>query len=192
MELRMDGRTALITGGSTGLGKAMADRFLDSGASVALLARRESVLEEAKSELRATYPGSTIETYVCDVTNVDAIERVFAAVTADFKAVDIVVNNAGQSQTGSFEQITDEVWRNDLELKLFAAIRLARLAFPGMKARRWGRIINVLNYAAKAPGAGSAPTSVSRAAGMALTKVLAGEGAEHNVLTNCLLTGIID
>ena len=73
-----------------------------------------------------------------------------------------------------------------------AAIRLCRLALPGMKQRKWGRIINVLNTAAKAPKGGSAPTSVSRAAGMALTKVLAGEGAEYNVLANALCTGIIE
>src|SRR5262249_10092263 len=79
----------------------------------------------------------------------------------------------------------------DIDLKLFAAIRLCRQAFPGMKSRRWGRIINVLNIGAKAPQGTSAPTSVTRAAGMALTKVLAGEGAPHNVLVNALLVGNI-
>jgi len=90
-----------------------------------------------------------------------------------------------------FEQITDAMWQEDLELKLFAAIRLARLALPGMKERRWGRIINVLNIGAKAPRAGGAPTAVSRAAGMALTKILANEGAPHNVLVNAMLVGQI-
>jgi NAD(P)-dependent dehydrogenase (short-subunit alcohol dehydrogenase family) len=113
-------------------------------------------------------------------------------VTEDFGRVDVLVNNAGTSQTGRFEEITDEVWQADLDLKLFAAIRLARLALPGMKERRWGRIINVLNSHAKAPKGGSAPTSVSRAAGMALTKVLAAEGAGHNVLVNALLVGLIE
>ena len=105
--------------------------------------------------------------------------------------VDIVVSNAGISRHGAFGDITDAMWQDDLDLKLFAAIRLARLAFPGMRERRFGRIINVLNIGAKAPRAGSAPTSVSRAAGMALTKVLAGEGAAHNVLVNALLVGTI-
>ena len=76
--------------------------------------------------------------------------------------------------------------------KLFAAIRLCRLAMPGMRARRWGRIINVLNIGAKAPPGEGAPTAVSRAAGMALTKVLANEGAKDNVLVNALLVGIIE
>src|SRR5690606_30193067 len=88
--------------------------------------------------------------------------------------------------------ITDEVWQADLDLKLFAAIRLCRLAFPGMKNRGYGRVINVLNTSAKAPAGGRAPTAVSRAAGMALTKVLAGEGAPHNVLVNAVLVGRIE
>jgi NAD(P)-dependent dehydrogenase (short-subunit alcohol dehydrogenase family) len=91
-----------------------------------------------------------------------------------------------------FEEITDALWSEDLELKLFAAIRTIRQVFPGMKQRRWGRIINVLNTGAKAPPAGGAPTAVSRAAGMALTKVLAGEGAPHNVLVNGMLVGRIE
>jgi NAD(P)-dependent dehydrogenase (short-subunit alcohol dehydrogenase family) len=82
--------------------------------------------------------------------------------------------------------------QEDLDQKLFAAIRLTRLAWPQMKERRWGRVINVLNIGAKAPRAASAPTSISRAAGMALTKVLAGEGAAFNILVNALLVGLID
>src|SRR3546814_5210611 len=84
------------------------------------------------------------------------------------------------------------MWQADLDLKLFAAIRMCRLAFPGMTQRKWGRIINVLNTGAKAPPAGGAPTAVTRAAGMALTKVLAGEGEPHNVLVNAMLVGRID
>ena len=114
--------------------------------------------------------------------------------TASIKAfgkVDILINNAGQSMAMPSEQITDEIWRDDLELKLFAAIRLARLVWPGMKQRKWGRIINVLNTGAKAPRANGAPTAVSRAAGMAFMKVLAGEGAPHGILVNGMLVGQI-
>ena len=120
-----------------------------------------------------------------------AINTLFSAVIRDLGKVDILVNNAGASVRGRFEEVTDEMWQADLDLKLFAAIRLARLALPGMKQRRWGRIINILNIGAKAPAAAGAPTHVSRAAGMALTKVLAGDGAPHNVLVNALLTGAI-
>ena len=87
---------------------------------------------------------------------------------------------------------TASMWREDFDQKLFAAIRMIRLVWPQMKERRFGRIINVLNIGAKAPRAGGAPTAVTRAAGMALTKVLAGEGAPHNVLVNALLIGLIE
>ena len=190
MNLDLSGRTALVTGASLGLGKAMATAFHAAGANVALLARREDVLEAARTDI-ARNPGGKVGAYACDVTAPAEIERAVASASAELGAVDILVNNAGQSQTGRFEDLTDEVWRYDLDLKLFAAIRFARLVFPGMKARGWGRIVNMLNTAAKAPPPGSAPTSVSRAAGMALTKVLAGEGAPHNVLVNALLIGSI-
>ena len=97
----------------------------------------------------------------------------------------------GTSRAGPFESITDADWHEDIELKLMAAVRLCRLALPGMKSRRWGRIVNVLNTGAKAPRAGGAPTGVSRAAGLALTKVLAGDGAPYNVLVNALMVGLI-
>jgi len=83
------------------------------------------------------------------------------------------------------------MWQADLDLKLFAQIRFCRLLFPQMKQRQWGRIISVLNIGAKAPGANSAPTSVSRAAQMALTKAMSMEGAPHNVLVNSLHVGVI-
>jgi 3-oxoacyl-[acyl-carrier protein] reductase len=103
----------------------------------------------------------------------------------------VLVNNAGTARTMAFEDISDEAWQEDLDLKLFAAIRFSRLVWVGMKERKWGRIINVLNTYAKAPTGKSAPTSVSRAAGMALTKVMANEGGEHNILVNALLVGLI-
>ena len=190
MNTDLTGRTALITGASLGLGRAMATAMHAAGANVALLARRESVLEEARQAIDDE-PGGQVGTYPCDVTEPAEIERAVERISAELGPVDVLVNNAGQSQTGRFEDLTDAVWQYDLDLKLFAAIRFARLVFPGMKERRWGRIINLLNTAAKAPPPGSAPTSVSRAAGMALTKVLAGEGAPHNVLVNALLIGSI-
>ena len=147
-------------------------------------------MEEAKAAIEAQ-AGGRVGTYPCDVTDPAQIDSALAAAATDLGAIDILVNNAGQSQTGRFEDLTDEIWQADLDLKLFAAIRFARALFPGMKERRWGRIVNILNTAAKAPPPGSAPTSVSRAAGMALTKVLAGEGAPHNVLVNALMIGSI-
>ena len=190
MNLDLTGKTALVTGASLGLGRAMATAFHAAGANVALLARRENLLHEAQEAIDKD-DGGEVRAYVCDVTDPAMIESTVAQAVEDLGPIDILVNNAGQSQTGRFEDISDETWRYDLDLKLFAAIRLSRLVFPGMKERRWGRIVNLLNTAAKAPPPGSAPTSVSRAAGMALTKVLAGEGAPHNVLVNALMIGSI-
>ncbi len=180
----------MITGGSKGLGLAMATRFAASGADVAILARRKDALEEARVIIEKTARGKVVAVS-CDVSKADEIIDAYDDVVRGLGSVDIVVNNAGTSRTGAFETVTDAIWQEDLDLKLFAAIRLTRLAWPGMRERKWGRVINVLNIGAKAPRAGSCPTVVSRAAGMALTKVLAGEGAPHGILVNSLLVGLI-
>jgi len=186
----MDGRTAIVTGSSMGLGLAMAKEFAKSGANVALVARRADVLADAKADIEAV-SSTKIGAYVCDVSDANAIATMCQSVVSDLGPVDVLVNNAGSSHRGTFMDISDEEWRVDLELKLFGAIRLTRQVFPGMIERRWGRIINILNTGAKAPPPTGAPTVVSRAAGMALTKILAGEGAPHNVLVNAMLVGKI-
>ncbi|MDE0815162.1 MAG: SDR family oxidoreductase [Alphaproteobacteria bacterium] len=186
----MDGRTAIVTGSSMGLGLAMAKEFAKSGANVALVARRADVLADAKADIQAV-SSTKIGAYVCDVSDANAIATMCQSVVSDLGPVDVLVNNAGSSHRGTFMDISDEEWRVDLELKLFGAIRLTRQVFPGMIERRWGRIINILNTGAKAPPPTGAPTVVSRAAGMALTKILAGEGAPHNVLVNAMLVGKI-
>ncbi len=190
MEISLAGRSALITGGSTGLGLAMAKRLSASGADVAILARRADVIAEAVTDIEKTAKGK-VAGFPCDVSQAQPLTDAFGGAMSAFGKIDIVINNAGISRAMKSEEVTDEIWQADLDLKLFAAIRLARLAMPQMAARRWGRIINVLNIGAKAPRAASAPTSVSRAAGMALTKVLANEGAPNNVLVNAMLVGQI-
>jgi NAD(P)-dependent dehydrogenase (short-subunit alcohol dehydrogenase family) len=192
MLISLAGRRALITGASDGLGLAMAHRFAASGASVAMLARTEGRLAAAAEAVRAAAPGVTIAAVACDVAKAGPVTRGFAEAEAALGGIDIVINNAGVSARGAFETITDAAWQEDLDLKLFAAIRLCRLAFPGMRARRWGRVINVLNTGAKAPPAEGCPTAVSRAAGLALTKVLANEGAADGILVNALLVGLIE
>ncbi|HEV3395079.1 MAG TPA: SDR family NAD(P)-dependent oxidoreductase, partial [Xanthobacteraceae bacterium] len=150
MDISLHGRTAMITGASKGLGLAMATRFAQSGADVALLARRPDVLAEAKAAVAAGAKGK-VAVFACDVSKAADIARAYAGVMETFGKVDILVNNAGESKALPFATITDELWQSDLDLKLFAAIRTCRLVLEGMKARRWGRIINVLNIGAKAP-----------------------------------------
>ena len=190
MQIDMKGRCALITGGSRGMGLAIALKFAGAGADVAILARRADVLEESRSEIEAAGGGKAVAN-VCDVGDSAQLTDTFRAVSSDLGKVDILVNNAGSSVRGKLEDVTDEMWSSDLNLKLFGAIRLSRLAWPGMKERRWGRIVNVLNSAAKTPRPEGAPTAVTRAAGMALTKVMAGEGAPFGILVNALCTGRI-
>ena len=192
MEVRLDGKVALITGGSLGLGRAMAIRFAEAGASVGITARGEEALASTAAEIMKMSGSNRVATFACDVSNSASLEKMHKSITSELGSIDILVNNAGTSQRGPFLGVSDELWQNDLDLKLFAAIRLTRLSIPSMKEKKWGRIINVLNIGAKAPPAEGAPTAVSRAAGMALTKALAGEFAKDNILVNALLVGLID
>jgi 3-oxoacyl-[acyl-carrier protein] reductase len=190
MEVRLDGKSAIVTGGSKGLGLAIAKEFAASGADVAILARDPATLADAKGQIQRGAKGK-VAAISCDVSKMAPIKAAHDQVMSEFGKIDIFVNNAGQSTRGPSETLTDEQWQADLDLKLFAQIRFCRLLFPQMKQRKWGRIISVLNIGAKAPGADSAPTSVSRAAQMAFTKALSHEGAPHNVLVNSLHVGVI-
>jgi NAD(P)-dependent dehydrogenase (short-subunit alcohol dehydrogenase family) len=193
MQLSIAGRAALITGGSKGLGLAMARAFAAAGGSVAMVARTAADLARAEAEVQAVATGGARAVGIAaDISTEAGCNAAFRGAVDRLGKVDILVNNAGTSQRGPFLNVSDALWQADLDLKLFAAIRLCRLAIPGMNERHWGRIINVLNIGAKAPPAEGAPTAVSRAAGLALTKILANEGAKHNVLVNALMVGIIE
>ena len=190
IEMRMDGRCALITGGSKGIGFAAAKNFLQAGANVAIVARRPDVLEEARVALAKEGKGKVV-VISADVTKADDCARAFETAEKEFGQVDVLLNNAGAHAAMPVDQISDERWQADIDLKLFSAIRLTRSAWPGMKARKWGRIIFTLSSGAKWPRTGSAPSSVVRAAGMALMKVMANDGAAHNILVNAVLVSLI-
>jgi len=191
MEINLSGRTALITGGSLGLGFAMAKALSQAGSNVIIVARNEENLKAAHQELEKTRSGE-IFSYRCDVQDANEIDHLFNHISKDIGPVDILINNAGRSAAKPFNLISDEEWQDDIDLKLMAAIRLSRLVWEDMKQKKWGRIINLLNVYAKAPGAETAPTSITRAAGMALTKVLSAEGAGDNILVNAMLIGFIE
>jgi NAD(P)-dependent dehydrogenase (short-subunit alcohol dehydrogenase family) len=191
MEISLKGRTAIVTVGSKGIGFAVATRFAKSGADVAVLARTRATLDEAVDAIRKTVQTRVIGVQA-DVGVAADVKRAYDEVMKGLGKVDILVNNAGTSRNGTFESLTDEILQYDIEQKLFAAVRMIRLVAPQMKERRWGRIINVLNIGAKSPRPSSMPTSISRAAGMALTKALSHEFAPHNVLVNAMLVGLIE
>ena len=189
MECRMDGRTAIVTGGSLGLGRAMAMEFAKSGANVAIVARGQDALNEAKAEIEAA-ASTKIGAYSCDMCDPAAIQSMYNSVVSDLGAVDVVVNNAGTSRRGAFMEITDELWREDLELKLFGAIRLIRLAFPGMIERRWGRIINVSTDAASAHTA-NISYAASKHAIESYSRSAAAEMGKYGITVNIVAPGPI-
>ena len=191
MELRLDGRTALITGGSRGLGRAMAEAFAAAGASVAVVARDRDVLDETLSVLQAVNPHAAHAAISADVRLASEVARAHAEAVAACGPIDILVNNSGTSNAKPFLEIDDDDWQDDFDLKLFSAIRLCRLCLPHMRHQGWGRIINSLNIGAKAASAQTCPTAATRAAGMAMTKALASEFAADGVLVNALITGLL-
>jgi len=189
MELELEGKVAIVTGGTQGIGKATALRLAKEGASVVIAARGRVHLDSVAGEIRAG--GGRVAPVQADVGRVEDCERLVAETLKAFGRLDILVNNAGTSSTGEFESVTDETWQADLDLKLFAAVRLSRLAIPHMKAQGGGRIINITNIGAKQPRARSMPTTVTRAAGLAFTKALSKEYGPHNILVNTVCIGLV-
>jgi NAD(P)-dependent dehydrogenase (short-subunit alcohol dehydrogenase family) len=211
VDLGLDGKVVMVTGGSDGLGRALCHRLIQEGASVALCARDRERLSATADELRAlaaalrapedetrarrTDPGALGATPVladpCDVTSADDLRQFVERAVERFGRIDGLVNNAGRSAGKPVAETTDADWEEDLLLKLHAAVRLTRLVLPHM-TRPGGAIVNVLAIAAKTPGAGSGPSSVSRAAGMALTKALSKELGPDGIRANAVLIGLIE
>ena len=190
MQIDLSGRTALVTGGSRGIGRAIAERLGRSGADVIIVARRPDIVDDTIAELTGVV-GGRITGYPCDVADPAAIEGVFRIISEKTQGIDILVNNAGSSLRSPFLEMERSALNADLDLKLHAAVRFAQLVIPHMQQQRWGRIINIVSINAKAPAAASAPTTLSRAAGIALTKAMASEFAKDNILVNALCMGVI-
>ena len=189
MDLGLKGKVAIITGSTEGIGKAAALNFAQQGAKVAICSRDAEKVKQAVAEIEAA--GGEVFGMAADISKAADIEQFINAVAAKFGCIDILVNNAGSSQRGAFLETEDAKWAADFELKVFGAIRCTRLALPHMIKQGGGRVINITNVAAKQPGAGSGPTSISRAAGLALTKMLSKEFAAQNILVNTVVIGKI-
>lgn len=190
MDLGLHGKVAIVTGGSEGIGKAAAASMAAEGADVVIAARRADVLDAAAAEIRAVSRHRVLA-LPTDVMVAEQVQSLIDTTMAELGRVDILVNNAGTSAGGPFLSVSDEGWQHDLDLKLYGAIRASRLAVPIMREQGGGRIVNVTNLGAKAPGAASVPTSVSRAAGVALTKAMSKEFAADNILVNTVCIGLI-
>jgi NAD(P)-dependent dehydrogenase (short-subunit alcohol dehydrogenase family) len=189
VELGLKGKIAVVTGATEGIGRATAMKLAQEGAKIAICARRQAPLDQTAAELETT--GSEVLAVSADMSKTADIERFMKAVIDRFGRIDILVNNAGTSARGKFLEIDDQTWSADIELKVFGAIRCTRLAVPHMKKNGGGRIVNITISSAKQPGAESYPTSVSRAAGLALTKALSREYAPDNIRVNTVCIGKI-
>jgi 3-oxoacyl-[acyl-carrier protein] reductase len=189
MELGLKGKVALVTGGSEGIGAATAKAFAREGTRVAICARRDEPLRAVEAEIRKA--GGECLALAADVRRAEDVERFVNAAHQQFGRIDFLVNNAGTSAASPFESVTDEAWAEDLDLKLFAAIRASRLAIPLIRQQGGGAIVNLTNIQAKQPGARSVPTSVSRAGGIALTKAMSKEFAPEKIRVNTVCIGLV-
>jgi NAD(P)-dependent dehydrogenase (short-subunit alcohol dehydrogenase family) len=189
MDLEVAGKVFLITGGTDGLGLALAGRLAAEGAAVAVCGRDEERLQRAEDTLRTA--GADVLALRTDVAKEADLEAFVAAAVARWGRLDGVVHNAGRASAGGIETIDDGTWASDFELKLMAAVRLTRLALPQLRASR-GAVLFTLAVSAKAPGGSSEPSSVTRAAGMALMKALSKELAADGIRANAVLIGLIE
>jgi NAD(P)-dependent dehydrogenase (short-subunit alcohol dehydrogenase family) len=178
------GRVALVTGGSKGLGKAMARGFAAAGADVVIASRNEGELKAAAEAI-----GTRAAWVVADLSRRDEAERLAREAQQAFGRIDILVNNAGSNTPQPVEQIQDEVWDRLVELNLGAAMTLTRALTPQMRERRWGRIIHIGSIMGFVSTAGRAAYSATKAALMGLTRASAIELGEHGVTVNCLAPG---
>ena len=190
MDLGLQDKVAIITGGSDGIGKAAALSMSKEGANVVIVARGQEMLDQAAEEIRAATEGAVVP-LSADVTGADTAERVVQTTLDRFGRLDILVNNAGTSMAKGFEQVSQDDWEFDFELKVWGAVRLIQQSIPEMRKVGGGRIINVTNLGGRTPGANSMPTSISRAAGIAITKGLSKDLAQDNILVSTVCIGLI-
>ncbi|SVC31754.1 uncharacterized protein METZ01_LOCUS284608, partial [marine metagenome] len=154
MELGLTNRSAVVTGGSEGIGKAAAISLAREGANVIILARTQSKLDSALQEISSTAVGK-VESISCDVTDQDAVNKTFDHILKKWGQVDILVNNAGSGNANSFDDLTNSMLDGDLQLKVFGAVFCSQAVLPGMRKARWGRIINITTAAGKAAAGSS-------------------------------------
>ncbi|MFY0802227.1 SDR family NAD(P)-dependent oxidoreductase [Peribacillus frigoritolerans] len=190
MEIGLNGKVALITGSSRGIGLETALYLVKEGAEVTICARNKNRLKDAAAYI-FEQTGKEVFFIETDVTNEEECQKIVSATVEKYGRLDILVNNAGTSQAHPFEEVGTELWRKDLDLKLFGAIHCSRYAIPHMRQVGGGAIINVTAAVGKTPPAASLPTSVSRAAGMALTKAMSKDFGPDNIRVNTVCIGWI-
>ena len=185
MDLGLNGKTALVSGGSKGIGRAIADGLAREGARVAITARTAKDLDAAAADIRAK-TGTEVVTIAGDLSRLDEVNRVVAAARERLGRIDILVNNAGAIRGGDFLKIPDEQWAGDWSLKILGYVRMARAVLPLMQQQGGGRILNIVGAAARNPTPGYLPGGIANAGLINFTKGLADLGAPSNVLVNAI------
>jgi NAD(P)-dependent dehydrogenase (short-subunit alcohol dehydrogenase family) len=190
VKLGLEGRRALITGGSKGLGAAIAHELVSEGVSVAICSRNEREVLAAAEKLRSS--GAVAYAQAADVTDPEQVRDFVTRAAGELGGVDFLVNNAGGAHPGNFHTLTDENWTADLDVKLFSLIRCSREVLPYMRDAGGGRIVNIGSVYSRYPSPAFFATSVGRAAGNSFTKTLAMEVAKDNILVNGVNIGFVD
>jgi len=184
----LTGRVALVTGASQGMGFASAKSLAGAGANIAIVARRPDVLEEARQKVAAE-TGATVIAIPGDVADPLVPQKVVAQVEQELGGIDILVNNAGGPKPGSFMEITEADWHHALAQNLLSMILFSQAVIPGMKAREWGRIINIASTSVKEPMAGMVLSNATRAAVAAVAKTMSLELSKFGITVNTVCPG---
>lgn len=190
MNLGLTGKVALITGSSKGIGFQTALQLVKEGAEVTICARTLEPLQAAANRIFEE-TGKKVNFIQADVTKEEDCKMLVESTVEKYGKLDILINNAGTAAAHAFEQVDIEMWDHDLHLKLYGAIHCSRYAIPYMRQNNGGAILNVTAIAAKTPPASSLPTTVSRAAGMALTKAMSKDLGPDNIRVNTVCIGTI-
>ena len=183
----LSGRRALVTGGNSGIGEAMALALGRAGARVQLLARREAELQAAANRLRAE--GIAADTLAADLADLPGLKAVAGRAEQALGGVDILVNAAGVNLRQSFEAVTPEAWQTQLALHLGAPFFLTQALAPGMRARGWGRIMNIASLQSMRAFADSAPYGAAKGGILQLTRAIAQAWSPHGITCNAIGPG---
>jgi 3-oxoacyl-[acyl-carrier protein] reductase len=191
MDLGIKGKSAIVTGGSRGIGRETARQFLEEGVRVTICGRNAETIERSRAEL-AKATGGDVHAVVADMKQEDDIARLVESAKQRFGGVDILVNNAGQMYSGRFAVLNDAGLKEQLETKLFGFMRAIRLVHPMMKAKHWGRIVNLIGGAGKEPDPYMFGSGITNSALLNITKSLSTEFGEDGVLVNAVCPGWVD
>ena len=186
MDLGIAGKVAIVTGGSRGIGKAIAAQLAAEGVRTVVSARNFPNLQRAAAEIASASKGEVLPLQA-DVTSLDQVKKLVADTFDALGSVDILINNAAGSGSGAFAELSDEDWLHHLNVKLVGYVRCARQVMPHMKQKRWGRIVNIGGEAAR--GNGGYASGAANAAVVNFTKKLSDELAEFGVTVNTIHPG---